>query len=189
MRRAIGLAALLMLSSHAALARTHWDGSVLAGGALPLSEGPEKLHLGPSVLLAGHVATLPLLRTGLYANLSDMHVQSGDARKTMSGGLSLRIASPWRPTTLKLHLRTGFGFGGAWQQGRSGQQFEVPLFVQMSGALGEPSVMNPTAKPVEWTLALGSHLRFGDSGALYERAGASAAPSTLELLAGLSFDM
>ena len=136
---------------------------------------------------------LPLLRgcsvVGLYAQLADFHTSHSVARKTLSGGLSLRIASPWRPATLKVHLRTGFGVGGAWQSGASGTAFEVPLYAQISGQLGPPPMMNPTAKPVEWTMALGIPLRFGDTGALYTRSGASVAPTTLELLAGLSFDL
>ncbi len=175
--------------SAAAHAKAHWDGSALIGASVPLNPGPEGLGLAPTMLVAGHVAVLPLLRAGLYGQLADFHTTNSTARKTLSGGLSLRIASPWRPTTLKLHLRTGFGVGGAWQSGISGTAFEVPLYAQVSGQLGKPPMMNPTAKPVEWTVALGTPLRFGDAGALYRRTGASAAPTSVELLAGLSFDL
>ncbi len=192
MRRAhLALAATLALASytHLAHAKAHWDGSALVGASVPFYPGAEGLGLAPTMIVAGHVSALPLMRAGLYAQITDFHTSNSTARKTLSGGLSLRIASPWRPSTLKVHLRTGFGIGGAWQSGASGTAFEVPLYAQVSGQLGAPPTMNPSAKPVEWTLALGTPLRFGDTGAIYTRAGASSAPTTLELLAGLSFDL
>ena len=182
----LGIAATMSAPAHA---KAHWDGSALIGASVPLNPGAEGLGLAPTILVAGHVAVLPLLRAGLYGQLTDFHTSHSVARKTLSGGLSLRIASPWRPSTLKVHLRTGFGVGGAWQSGISGTAFEVPLYAQVSGQLGDPPLMNPSAKPVEWTLALGVPLRFGDTGALYTRSGASAAPTSVELLGGLSFDL
>jgi hypothetical protein len=188
-RFACGLA--IFLASAPARAQLHWDASAQAGVEkrflAHLPSGGHDPGFGPTAQLTGHVALLPLVRVGgwIAHDISPMHDPIA-ARDVTSGGLRVKLMSPFPRGDLRAWLFAGFGYAGVYArsyhatiaqkdpvtgaplpvdalvQGAGGSFFEVPLGIGASYKLRKP-----------WELAaeLGLHLGFGHGGSVYEAPG------------------
>lgn len=140
---------------------------------------------GPVFEVHGHVALLPLVRVGLYAS-HDLSPETGvSTRHITSGGLRVKVTSPWPHDKWRLWAFAGIGYAGAYAEsfhrsftstggvtsdvvfpGASGSYFEVPLGVGVGYRL---------VKGIDLTMQLGTRFGLGFSGSIYpDRTGGNA---------------
>jgi len=152
-------------------AQVHWDASLQAGaGKRFLADRPSGAPdstLGPSAQLATHLALLPLLRGGVYAGYELSPSSSGPARHLGSGGLHLRILSPWPRGAVHAWISTGFGASVAGAGAAGGGFLEVPFAIGAAYRVW---------KPWELFVELGGKAGFAHGGSLYRDDGGPAAP-------------
>lgn len=169
-----------------AAAQVHWDVGAdvgvmkrfLSTGANTSSNAPDA-GLGPVGELHLHFALLPLVRVGAYLS-HDISPQGGvPARQITSGGLHLKLASPWPNGRWRGWAFAGLGYAAVYAksyhgvlpnqnpdgsnadifvEGSNGSFVEVPLGVGIAYKL---------KKPLELTAVLGSRLGFGFAGDVY----------------------
>jgi hypothetical protein len=205
MRAGLALAAVsVTLVARDVGAQVHADVDVEAGvSAHFLSSRPPDTgrnpDAGPTFVILGHLAVLPLLRAGLYVAQDFSPLPGADLREFTSGGLSARLFSPWPQGTLRLWLGVGVGYAvgygssysaattgaatvavpGAW-----GGHFEVPLGLGASLHV---------ARRVDLLASVGSRVGFGFTGTLYGTSGSVPAPGedifTFFTVVGAAFEL
>ena len=187
MRAGLALAAVpLALVARDAQAQVHADIDAEAGIAAHfLSSRPVEGHnpdAGPTFVILGHVAVLPLVRAGLYVAQDLSPLAGADLREFTSGGLSMRLFTPWPQSVLRLWLGVGIGYAGGYAPSYSaatpggasvavpgawGGHFEVPVGLGASLHV---------ARRLDLLASVGSRVGVGFSGALYAASGSAKAP-------------
>jgi hypothetical protein len=188
---ALSVATCVLTLSGQAKAQLHWDGAAQVGATKRvLSDRPsggKDAMIGPAVDLQGHVALLPLVRLGAYFDY-EISPLGGDgaARDIASGGLHVKVMSPWPRGAVHAWLFFGLGYAGVYQRSTSA----VRTF---PGPAGGPSVQSPALvngvhggyfdvpfgigasyklrKPWELCGQLGMHTGFGFRGRAYDEPG------------------
>lgn len=120
--------------------------------------------IGPAVQLAAHVALLPLVRVGGYLG-ADLSPGAGtfSARDFYSGGVRLKLMSPWPRGNVRTWLFFGFGAVGVYAPAREagGHLFELPIGIGASYKF---------RKPWAFSAELGFRYGFGHGGSVYDSA-------------------
>jgi hypothetical protein len=173
--------------AHPAAAQVHWDVGAevgpmkrFLGGKLPDASDPGFGYFGE---IHAHAAIIPLLRVGAYLSHDSSPLSNTGGRQITSGGLRLKIASPWPSGVLRGWVFTGIGYAGVYApsyhtqfsangtsppvdtfvEGSSGSFWEVPLGVGLGYRL---------SKKVSLTGELGVRFGLGYGGDVYNgRAG------------------
>jgi hypothetical protein len=129
--------------SGSAGAQVHYDVGVLGGFQQRfLVDAPkEVLAEGGSLMIDGHVAVFPLLRVGGWVTGEVSKVlDASDPRGIFSGGVRVKVVSPWPRGVWRFWLGTGFGYDGLVTTGAGGGFFEVPAIVGASYRIRKPFV-------------------------------------------------
>ena len=176
------LASLSLVFAAPAAAQVHIDvggeAGIMRRALSSQAAGASDAGFGPMFEIHAHAALLPLVRVGAYLSHDISPISGFPARQLTSGGLHLRIASPW--PTRKWHgwLFAGLGYATVYERsysssfanpntgvtgpvfvdGAAGSFWEVPLGVAIAYKL---------AKPLELTASLGMRLGFDFSGDAY----------------------
>jgi hypothetical protein len=181
-RRAAGLALALALLARVdlAAAQVRWDAEIQEGAQQRIqtstTPGGGPIGVGPMLEASGHVALAPLVRVGLYVQYESSPVSGQGARDLVSGGLDVRLFSPWPRGRVRTYARVGIGESGTFSSaysmnagavgsratfvgGASGAFTEVPV------ALG---VMYRLTPPVWITAEAGLRAGFGFTGGAYD---------------------
>jgi hypothetical protein len=186
----VSLFTAILFAPRPASAQVHWDiGADVGAMKRFFTSGPDggsSPGFGPTMELHAHFALIPLVRVGAYVSHDISPLSSIPARQITSGGLHLRINSPWPSGKWHGWLFAGFGYAGVYApsyhgsfsnpgdpnappaadvfvEGSNGNFFEVPLGVGVAYKL---------ARPFELTASLGTRLGFGFTGDVYNaRAG------------------
>lgn len=152
----------LLLAGRDARAQVRWDTGLQGGvsGRFLSSRpaGEAEPSIGPTFAAVAHVALVPLVRLGAYVDLDGSSVGVGATtvvRQIVSGGIDLRLMSPWPTGDWRTYLRTGIGEAGVIAHPSGGHFTEVPL------ALG---VAYRLVAPVWLTAEAGVKLGFGFAG-------------------------
>jgi len=147
-------------------AQVHYDVGVLGSFQQRfLIDAPkEALAEGGGLTLDGHVAVFPLLRVGGWVTGEASKVLDGsDVRGIFSGGLRVKIVSPWPRGSWRMWLATGFGYDGLVTKDAGGGFFEVPAIFGGSYRI---------RKPIVFLMELQTRVGFGFWGSYYDgRAG------------------
>jgi hypothetical protein len=144
--------------------------------------GPEPAKnpdAGPTLVLSGHLAVLPLLRGGVYVSHDFSPISGADLREITAFGLSFRVFSPWPRNALRPWLGVGLGYAVAYAPGYSvtamgagpspvtelvsgtaGGFFEAPL------GLGGSVRLSPRFELIG---DVGVRIGFGFGGSMYNR--------------------
>lgn len=164
---ALVLAAIALPS--VAHAQVHWDVGAEAGAMKRFTTGGDagapSPDVGPTFALQGHVALLPMVRAGLYAE-QDFSPQADAAPRTFwAGGVHFRLtppllASPWR---LWLFAGAGVAYAYSREVHADGGFLEVPVGLGLGRKLG-----------AHWLIFAELGARFGllFYGGMYDRAAA-----------------
>jgi hypothetical protein len=149
-----------------ARAQIHADVDLEAGASLHvLSSRPPGTTLfpepGPSLVLSGHLAILPLLRAGIYVLHDFSPLPGADLREFTSAGLSLRAFSPWPRDNLRVWLALGLGYAAT----------EAPAYAAPA-TQASADVSSTKGGYFELPLGIGSSLRLSQSFDLVGEAGA-----------------
>jgi hypothetical protein len=156
----------IFLRGRRAYAQVHYDVGVLGSFQQRfLVDAPkEVLAEGGGLTLDGHVAVFPLLRVGGWVTGEASKVLDGtDARGIFSGGLRVKVVSPWPRGPWRMWLGTGFGYDGLVTKGAGGGFFEVPAIFGGSYRIRKPFV---------FLMELQTRVGFGFWGSYYDgRAG------------------
>jgi hypothetical protein len=148
----------------------------------PSALGPvqgESPDAGPTFVLSGHVAVLPLLRGGAYVSHDFSPISGADLREITGFGFSLRLFSPWPRGALRLWLGGGLGYSVAYApgytvttrsagptpvtelvSGTAGGYFEAPV------GLGGSMRLSPSFELIG---DMGVRIGFGFTGSMYNR--------------------
>jgi len=179
----LSLATALASGEHEALAQVRWDAEVQAGveRRVLTSRPPGVVDAGPGPLLAAstHVALIPLLRVGLYLAYDASPVAALDARELVSGGVDVRLLSPWPRGSRRVYVRVGLGQVGMFSSahglldGRAaGGSALVPAargtFTEVPLAVG---VLCRVTAPIWITAEAGARVGFGFGGGAYSPGG------------------
>ena len=147
-------------------AQVHYDVGVLASAQQRfLVDAPKQvLAEGGGLTIDGHVAVFPLLRIGGWVTGEASKVlDDGDVRGIFSGGLRVKIISPWPRGVWRFWIGTGFGYDGLVTKDAGGGFFEVPAIVGASHRIRKPWV---------FLMELQTRVGFGFWGSYYDgRAG------------------
>lgn len=178
----LAAAALTSLAPRAASAQVHYDLGALASFQQRfLIDAPAGRSLaaeGGGLTLDGHVAVFPLLRVGAWVTgEASKPLDSSAPRAILSGGVRLKIVSPWPRGAWRVWLATGFGYDGVITDGAGGGFFEVPAILGASHRLRKPFV---------FLMELGGRFGFGFWGSYYDgRAGTDTVSIALSLGVGI----
>ncbi len=167
---ACGSALGIVLISPTSAAQIHGDVDLEAGGesrfltARPAA-GPDA-SLGPTFLLSGHIAVLPLFRAGPYVAHDISRLAGVDTRQITTAGLSLRLLSPWPRGVYRAWFSASFGYASAYAPG----YMETPH--SESGPNPTAVVQGSQGDFFEIPLAIGASLRFARKWEFVAEAGA-----------------
>jgi hypothetical protein len=165
-RAALAIGVVIAFSASEARAQARWDVGVEGGVERRVLAskpgGGADAGFGPVVEMAGHVALLPLLRLGAYAQYDTSPVSGDGIREIVSGGLDARIVLPWVRGTWRNYLRVGIGEAAAFDRPHGGSQHGH--FTEVPVALGVAYRVVPWV----WvTSELGARMGFAFGGAEY----------------------
>jgi hypothetical protein len=162
---ALLLAALAIPS--VAHAQVHWDVGAQAGAMKRFTTGGDSgapsPDVGPTFGLQGHVALVPMVRAGLYAE-QDVSPQADAGPRTFwAGGVHFRVTPPLLASPWRLWVFAGVGVAYAYSKvvHADGGFLDVPAGVGLGTKLG-----------AHWLLFAELGARFGplSYGAMYDRA-------------------
>ncbi len=154
--------------SRGASAQVHYDVGALASFQqrflIDAPAGRSALAEGGGLGLDGHIAVFPLLRVGAWVTGEvSKPLDSSAPRELVSGGLRLKIVSPWPRGVWRTWVATGFGYDGLITDGAGGGFFEVPAIIGASYRIRKPFV---------FLMELAGRFGFGFWGSYYDgRAG------------------
>jgi hypothetical protein len=168
--RGIVLVATVLLASFgtsAASAQVHWDVGAQAGAMKRFSTGGDagapSPDVGPTFGLQGHVALVPMVRAGLYAE-QDVSPQADAGPRTFwAGGLHFRVTPPLLASPWRLWIFVGAGVAHAYSKEvhADGGFLDLPAGVGLGSKLG-----------THWLVFAELGARFGALfyGGMYDRA-------------------
>jgi hypothetical protein len=190
------------LFSTEAAAQVHWDvGAEVGGMKRFLTGGPDgapDAGFGAVGELHAHVALIPIVRVGAYLAHDISPLSGTGGRGITSGGLHLRITSPWPTGKWRGWAFLGFGYAGVYAPSYHAQQTvpdpnfgtkQLDTFIEGStGSYWEVplgfSIAYKAAKPLELVGSLGTRLGFSFAGDVYnDRAGHAANQPPLDIAA------
>lgn len=170
---ATALASAIALTPALARAQLHWDASAKVSMAkrflVDRPPGGGDALVGPAVELAGHVALLPLVRAGLYAGYELSPVSGAAAtRDIASGGVHLKLMSPWPRGAVRAWLLTGIGYAAVHGRSYRAEGASIPSagggFFEVPFGLG---ISYKVRKPWEIFLEVTGRASFAHGGSLY----------------------
>jgi hypothetical protein len=146
----------------------------LSGRPDPAARNPDP---GPTLVLSGRVALFPLLRAGAYVSHDFSPISGADWREITSGGLSIRLLSPWPRRALRIWLGAGFGYAAAYAPSYStamARTEQTPVTALISGTAGGffevPMSLGASARfspRLELVGDVGARIGLGFTGAMY----------------------
>lgn len=130
--------------------------------------GAPQPGLGPSFGLQGHVALLPMVRAGLYAEQDVSPASDAGPRMFWAGGVHVRATPPLLPSPWRAWVFAGAGVAYAYSKAvhAAGALMDVPLGVGLGSKLGGHLLLFGEVG-ARWGLLF--------QGAMYDAAGAPAA--------------
>jgi hypothetical protein len=165
MRGLVVVATLLLasLATSAARAQVHWDVGAEAGAMKRFATGAPSPDVGPTFGLQGHVALVPMVRAGLYAE-QDVSPQADAGPRTFwAGGLHFRVTPPLLASPWRLWIFAGAGVAHAYSKEvhADGGFLDVPAGMGLGRKLG-----------THWLVFAELGARFGALfyGGMYDRA-------------------
>jgi hypothetical protein len=156
---------LLVLPS-VAHAQVHWDVGAQAGAMKRFTTGGDSgapsPGFGPTFGLQGHVALVPLVRAGLYAEQDVSPVSAEGPRTFWAGGLHFRVTPPLLSSPWRTWLFVGAGYAYAYSRGvhADGGFLEVPVGLGLGRKLGAHGLL---------FTELGARFGVISSGRMYDR--------------------
>ena len=191
MRRALSAAVIAasLLAAPRAGAQVHWDASAQVGVMKRFLGDPDprapfatneaaSTSVGPSILLAAHVALIPLVHAGVYGAHDVSWLTSGTEtmRNITSGGLRFRGMIPFVRGDVRAWIFAGFGYGRSSQAGKAvgpGTTGSAPFEVESaSGGFFEVpfglGASYKVRKPWELLVELGARAGLAHHGDVYE---------------------
>jgi hypothetical protein len=178
---ALGVLAFALLLARAAGAQSHADLDAEAGVSAhflsdrPPGTGARNPDAGPTFVFLGHVAVVPLVRAGLYLAEDFSPLPGAGLREFTSGGISVRVFSPWPQGALRLWLGVGVGFAGGYATSYSASGFSATPSASVPAAWGShfeaPLGLGASlhaSRRLDVLVSVGARLGFGFSGALYD---------------------
>jgi hypothetical protein len=123
----------LLLVPSVAHAQVHWDVGAQAGAMKRFTtggdEGAPSPGFGPTFGLQGHVALVPMVRAGLYAEQDISPASEAGPRTFWAGGLHFRVTPPLLSSPWRAWLFAGAGVAYAYSRGvhADGGFLDLPL--------------------------------------------------------------
>ena len=176
---ALGVAAAVGAHGNVATAQVRWDADLAEGAERRVltsrPAGGADAGFGPAMEASTHLVLVPLVRVGVYVQCDSSPVSAQESRELFSGGVDLRIVSPWPRGDLRGYARVGVGevgtfasahgltdtgasAGGRFVAGANGRFTEVPI------AFG---LLSRVATPLWVTAEVGARLGFAFAGPAY----------------------
>ncbi len=188
-------------------AQLRWDASAQVGVSKRfLTSAFAQPSFGPTAVVSGHVALIPLLRVGAYLAADVAPLEAQPARRYYAVGARAKLQAPWASTAVHGWAFAGAGFvatygpsenrslvsagAGPLSTGPSGplpftvagvggRYFEVPFGLGLGVRL---------RKPWELVFELGGRVGVGFGGGLYSSRNAESASSAPQKVASVGND-